>query len=232
MRPLQVNIWGIAALRTVGIPGGILIATLIATPIVIPIATRTATATLVAEVIPRTIVTRTATLTEGTAATGEKGVARLQQEAVGVGIVLPQAPGVDAATVGARPAEVAAARRNQGLARLTTVVMALLRLRRTPMEGGEPLKRQKMYGRAWCFLQPTQCADVLKVTGKKKKTWSLSILLQFHKISQVSMMPKFKAVFSTRNVLSALSNNSVARSVIFVRKNKLSSIAILVLRHE
>ncbi|KAF8525287.1 hypothetical protein JB92DRAFT_3109003 [Gautieria morchelliformis] len=123
---------------------GTLTATPIVTPIVIPIATHTATATLVVEVIHPTIATGTATLTEETAATGGKGVARPQQEAVGVGIVLLQAPGADVAIVGARPAEVAVVPRNLGLARLTTVVMALLHPRRTPMEGGEPLKRLKM----------------------------------------------------------------------------------------
>ena len=224
------SIWDIVALRTVATPAGTPTATLIATRTVTRIATHTVT-TLVAEaeVIHHTTATEIVTLMEETVVTGERGVARPQQEVAGVGIVPLRAPGADAAIVEAHLGAVVAVRQSLDLEPLTTALMPLLPLpRQTPMEGGEPLKQQKIKGRAWCFLADAMCGQLEgDRRKKKKKTWSLSIPFQFHKISQVTMMHKFKAVVSTRNVLSALSNNSVARSVIFVRKNKLSSIAIL-----
>lgn len=141
-------------------------ATLIVTRTVTHTATRTVT-TLAVEDIHHTTVTGTVTLTGETVATGERDVARLRQEAAGVGIVPLRAPGADAATVGAHLGAAAAVRQNHPV-HLTTVLLRLLR--RTSTEGGEPLKRQKIFkGEPGVFLQPILCADNLKVTGKKKR---------------------------------------------------------------
>lgn len=170
MRQRQGNTWVIVALPTVATPAGTPIATPIVTRTVIRTATRTVT-TLVVEVMQDMIVTETVTLTEETAVTGERGVARPRQGAVGVGIALLQAPGVDSrVTVGPHLERVAAARRNPDLVRLTTVLMPLLHLpHRRPMEGGESLKRQKFYGRARCFLATDVMCGRLEGDRKKKK---------------------------------------------------------------
>ena len=149
MLRLQANTWAIAALRTVETPAGNPIVTLIvtrtATLTVILTATRTAMVILAVEAIHRPIVTGTATHTDETAETGETGGARPRQEAAGVGTVPLRALDAGVAIVEAHLAAVAAVRRNRDRVHPTMVVMALFRLlRRMPMEGGEPLKRQKI----------------------------------------------------------------------------------------
>lgn len=210
MLPLQASIWDIAVLRTEAILAGTHTATLIVTRIatrtvtliVTHTAIRTEMDTLVVEDIRRTTVTRSVTLTDETVETGERGVARPQQEAVGVGIVPLRALGAGAVTVGRHPVVVGAVRRNLHPLRRTMADMHLFRLRRMLMEGGEPLKWQKIKSEPVFHCNQDNVQTTTKVTGKKEDgRVSLSSLFQFHKISQVSMMPSSR-LFSLRAMSS------------------------------